>query len=111
MRQRVGSKMMVEMTDMQLERLIAAVRGGGGGGAARGAAVVGPMGPCGLGKDKLKRPKRLTDWKKRTPTIHDDKTIISAGNGPMRSQVKDMNQWEDRDWEMDQSESCTPHLS
>ena len=53
--------MTVEMTDAQLERLIAAVRGGGGGGAAGAAAVVGPMGPCDLGKDKLKRPKRWSD--------------------------------------------------
>ena len=42
--------------------------------------------------------------RERTPTIHDDMTIISAGNGPMRSQVRDMDQWEDRDWEMDQSD-------
>ena len=56
--------MMVEMTDVQLERLIVAVRGGGRGGAARSAVVVGPMGPCGLGKDKLKRPKRWSDWRK-----------------------------------------------
>ena len=53
--------MTVEMTDAQFERLIATLRGGGGGGAA---AVVGPMGPCVLGKDKLKRPKRWSDWKK-----------------------------------------------
>ena len=26
--------------------------------------MVGPMGPCVLGKDKLKRPKRWTDWHK-----------------------------------------------
>ena len=26
------------------------------------AALVGPMGPCILGKDKLKRPKRWADW-------------------------------------------------
>ena len=29
----------------------------------------------------------------------------------MRSQQRDMDQWEDRDWEMDQSDSCTPHIS
>ena len=28
------------------------------------AAVVGPMGPCLLGKEKLKRPKKWSDWKK-----------------------------------------------
>ena len=30
----------------------------------------------------------------RTPTMHDDMTIISAGNGPMRSQERDMDQSE-----------------
>ena len=54
-------KMTVEMNDAQFERLIAPLRGGGGGGVA---TVVGPMGPCGLGKDKLKRPKRWSDWRK-----------------------------------------------
>ena len=55
------------MTDVQFERLIATLQGGGGGGAAGAtgvAAVVGPMGPCVLGKDKLKRPKKWTDWHK-----------------------------------------------
>ena len=56
--------MTVEITDVQFERLIATLQGGGGGGAAGAAAVVGPMGPCALGKDKLKRPKRWSDWKK-----------------------------------------------
>ena len=59
--------MAVEMTADQFERLIATLRGGGGGGAAGAAgaaAVVGPMGPCVLGKDKLKRPKKWTDWHK-----------------------------------------------
>ena len=59
--------MRVEMTDVQLERLIATLQGGGGGGAAgaaRAAPVVGPMGPCVLGKDKLKRPKKWSYWKK-----------------------------------------------
>ena len=52
--------MAVAMTDVQLERLLRAVQGQGGG----AAAVVGPMGPCNLGKDKLKRPKRWADWRK-----------------------------------------------
>ena len=55
------------MSADQFERLIATLRGGGGGGAAGAAgaaAVVGPMGPCVLGKDKLKRPKKWTDWHK-----------------------------------------------
>ena len=56
--------MTVEMTDIQFERLIAMLQGGGGGGAAGAAALVGSMGPCSLGKDKLKRPKKWSDWKK-----------------------------------------------
>ena len=47
--------MTVEMTDAQFKRLIVTLRGGGSGGAT---AVVGLMGLCGLGKDKLKKPKR-----------------------------------------------------
>ena len=47
----------------------------------------------------------------RTQTMHDDMTIISAGNGPMVSQERYMDQWKDRDWEMDQSDSYIPHLS
>ena len=42
------------MTDGQLEWLLRAVHGGGGL-VAGTAAVVGPMWPCDLGKDKLKR--------------------------------------------------------
>ena len=56
--------MTVEMTAAQLERLIAAMRGGGRGEADEAAVVVGPMGPCDLGKDKLKRPKRWSDWRR-----------------------------------------------
>ena len=55
------------MTPDQLQTLIAVIQGSGGGGAAGAAgaaAMVGPMGPCVLGKDKLKRPKRWTDWHK-----------------------------------------------
>ena len=52
------------MSEAQFERLIATLRGGSGGGAAGAAAVVGQMGPCMLGKDKLKRPKKWTDWHK-----------------------------------------------
>ena len=55
------------MSADQFDRLIAALEGGGGGrvaGAARAAVVVGPMGPCVLGKDKLKRPKKWTNWYK-----------------------------------------------
>ena len=45
--------------------------------------VVGPMGPCGLGKDKLKRPKRWSDWRKdaenkmRFLKIEEDKQKLS----------------------------------
>ena len=58
------TRMTVEMSDDQLERLIATLQGGGGcgpAGTAVVAAVVGPMGPCILGNDKLKRPKKWTD--------------------------------------------------
>ena len=54
------------MTDAQLAQLIAAVRTQGDTGAgaqsAGAAAVVGPMRPCPLGKDKLKRFKKWDDW-------------------------------------------------
>ena len=53
------------MTPDQLQMLIATLQGGSGRGAAGtagAAAVVGFMVPCALGKDKLKRPKRWTDW-------------------------------------------------
>ena len=56
--------MTMEMTEAQFERLITTLRWGDGGGAAGAAAVVGTMGPCVLGKDKLKRPKKWSDWKK-----------------------------------------------
>ena len=63
-----NTRMAVEMLADQFERLIATMQGGGGGGAAgaagAAAAVVGPVGPCVLGKDKLKRPKKWTDWHK-----------------------------------------------
>ena len=60
--------MALAMTPDQLQTLIRGIQAGGGGGAAgaagpmAAAAVVGPMGPCILGKDKLKRPKRWADW-------------------------------------------------
>ena len=53
------------MTEAQLAQLIAAVRtqeGAGGAQSAGAAAVVGPMRPCPLGKDKLKRFKKWNDW-------------------------------------------------
>ena len=55
--------MAVQMTEQQLNQLITALTGGGGGAQAAGAAaVVGPMQPCHLGKDKIKRYKRWEDW-------------------------------------------------
>ena len=54
--------MTVEMSAEQFDRLIATLQRDGGGGAAGEAVVVGPMGPCVLGKDKLKRPKKWTYW-------------------------------------------------
>ena len=62
--------MAVQMTNEQLQQLIAgvmgqAVQGGGavaGGQAAGAAAVVGQMAPCQLGRNKMKRYKRWNDW-------------------------------------------------
>ena len=59
--------MTVEMSADQFDRLIATLQGGvcgGVAGAVGAAGVVGPMGPCVLGKDKLKRPKKWTNWHK-----------------------------------------------
>lgn len=61
------------MTAEQFQQLLQAlpgmIAGGGGGGAAQQAlgaasAVVGPMGQCNLGVDKVKRLKRFIDWMK-----------------------------------------------
>ena len=58
----------VNITHEQLQDLIAGVIAGAGGGAAgatgtiSAASMVGPMGPCILGRDKLKRPKKWADW-------------------------------------------------
>ena len=61
----VSAKMAVTMTADQYQTLIDTLRGGGDGGAAGTAGAAtreGPMEPCALGKDKLKRPKRWTNW-------------------------------------------------
>ena len=60
--------MTVQMTNAQLQDLIVGCIAGAGGGAAgaagtmSAASMLGPMGPCTLGKDKLKRPKKWADW-------------------------------------------------
>ena len=51
--------MAVTMTDVQLERLLRAVQGGGGV-AAGTATVVGPKGPCNLGKERLEEGRGAT---------------------------------------------------
>ena len=61
----VSAKMAVTMTADQYQTLIDTLLGGGDGGAAGTAGAAtreGPMKPCALGKDKLKRPKRWTNW-------------------------------------------------
>ena len=61
----VSAKMAVTMTADQYQTLIDTLRGGGDRGAAGTAGAAtreGPMEPCALGKDKLKRPKRWTNW-------------------------------------------------
>ena len=50
------------MTQDQFNQLIALIGTAGGGAAAGAAAVIGQMAPCELGKDKLKRIKRYSDW-------------------------------------------------
>ena len=53
------------MTNQQLQDLIAALTAGGAGGATgtiSTATLVGPMGACTLGNDKLKRPNKWRDW-------------------------------------------------
>jgi hypothetical protein len=53
----------VNMTQDQLTQLIAALRGPHPAGAGAGAAaMVGRLGPCELGRDKLKRYKKYLDW-------------------------------------------------
>ena len=58
----------MNVTGEQIENLIRGVIAGaaGGAGGAAGsisaASLVGPMGPCILGRDRLKRPKKWTDW-------------------------------------------------
>ena len=60
--------MTVQMTNAQLQDLIVGCIAGAGGGAAgaagtmSAASMLGPMGSCTLGKDKLKRPKKWADW-------------------------------------------------
>ena len=60
--------MALHITHQQLQDLIAGLVAGAGGGAAgaagtiSAASMVGPMGTCTLGRDKLKRPKKWADW-------------------------------------------------
>ena len=53
----------VNMTQDQLNQLIAALRGPDPAGAAGigAAAMVGRLGPCEMGRDKLKRYKKFLD--------------------------------------------------
>ena len=53
------------MTDEQLQELIRSIRGTGTGSITAGAAaVVGFLTTCVLGKDKIKRHKKWSDWHK-----------------------------------------------
>jgi hypothetical protein len=51
----------VNMAQEQLTQLIAALRGPHPAGAGA-ADMVGRLGPCELGRDKLKRYKKYLDW-------------------------------------------------
>ena len=52
----------IQMTNIQLQELIAALTGAAGGRAAGAAAVMGQLAPCQLGKDRIKRVKKFEDW-------------------------------------------------
>ena len=52
----------VQMTNNQLQQLIAALTGAAEGRAAEAAAGIGQLGPCQLGKDRIKRVKKFEDW-------------------------------------------------
>ena len=62
-----GQNRVYQMTNEQLMQLLALAREGSAqqGAAAGAAAVVGPMPPCRLGKDKLRRFKNWSDWIKQ----------------------------------------------
>ena len=54
--------MVVQMTEEQLNQLIKALIPAAPTAGAGAAAIVGSLGPCELGRDKLKRYKRFIDW-------------------------------------------------
>ena len=60
-------KMAIQMTQDQFDALLARLgpaQGGGNGMVAGAASVVGQLGPCNLGRNKLKRYKKFLDWNK-----------------------------------------------
>ena len=54
--------MAIQMTQEQLNQLIAALRPASPRAGAGAAGMVRRLGPCELGRDKLKRYKRFLDW-------------------------------------------------
>ena len=54
--------MAVQMTAEQFNELMQTLRPAAPTAGAGVAALVGRLGPCELGRDKLKRYKRFTDW-------------------------------------------------
>ena len=54
--------MAIQMNQEQLEQLIHSLRPAAPTAGAGAAAMVGRLGPCELGRDKLKRYKRFMDW-------------------------------------------------
>ena len=54
----------VQLTDEQLTTLITRLVGAAGGTSEGSASAVGPMEPCNLGIDKVKRLKNFQDWRK-----------------------------------------------
>ena len=81
--------MAIQMTQLQFDTLLerlAPAPGGGGGGyrmVAGAASVVGQLGPCNLGRNKLKRYKKFLDWSKEAESkmsflgIEDDKQKVN----------------------------------
>ena len=55
-------RMAIQLSQEQLNQLIAVLRPAAPRARAGAAGMVGRLGPCELGRDKLKRYKRFLDW-------------------------------------------------
>ena len=70
----------IQMSAEQLEQLVTRIMWASGGAAQpHGSAhVVGPMGACVLGIDKMKRPKVFMDWLKEAQAKIDYMGIVTT---------------------------------